>query len=343
MGPARYLVRRLVTAVLSVLGLAAIVFAMLKVIPGDEAQVAAGEGASPEQVAAMRATLGLDDPWIVQFGRFLARLAHGDLGTSTATRQPVATDIATVLPGTLELGLFALVLALLVAVPPATVAAARRGGAADGASRIAVIVLAGLPTFWLALLLQWVLGAQLRLLPISGRLSVDLEVPRVTGMTLVDSLLAGNGYAFYDGLQHLLLPAACLAVPVAAQLFRVLRAELVSVLSREHVLVATAKGVPTGRLLRRHALPNAAGPLLTLTGLEAGILLASAVLVESIFGLSGVGAYLQNAVDQRDLPAVLGCVVVLGSVVVGVNLVVDIVQMVRDPRIRSAQLQAVPA
>ncbi|MEU6262520.1 ABC transporter permease [Saccharopolyspora shandongensis] len=333
-----FLARRLGTALLTVLGLVTLVFAMIKLIPGDEAQVAAGDGATPAQVERTRAQLGLDAPAIVQYFRYLGRLVHGDLGTSTATRHPVLGDVLAVLPATAELVLLALLLALLVALPAAMFAALRHGAATDAVSRILVVITAGLPTFWLGLLLQWLLGTKLEMLPISGRFSAGVEVPTRTGMAMLDALLAGDLYAFYDALQHFVLPASVLAVPVAAQLFRLLRAELLTVLAREHITVARAKGVPMRRLVRGHAVPNAMGPVLTLTGIEVGILVGSAVLVESIFGLSGVGAYLQNAVEQRDIFAVLGTVTAIGVLVVLANLVTDVVQLVRDPRLRSTRM-----
>ncbi|MEU5845723.1 ABC transporter permease [Saccharopolyspora shandongensis] len=329
-----FLARRLGTALLTVLGLVTLVFAMIKLIPGDEAQVAAGDGATPAQVERTRAQLGLDAPAVVQYFRYLGRLVHGDLGISTATRHPVLADVLAVLPATAELVLLALLLALLVALPAATFAALRHGAV----SRILVVITAGLPTFWLGLLLQWLLGTKLEMLPISGRFSAGVEVPTRTGMAMLDALLAGDLYAFYDALQHFVLPASVLAVPVAAQLFRLLRAELLTVLAREHITVARAKGVPVRRLVRGHAVPNAMGPVLTLTGIEVGILVGSAVLVESIFGLSGVGAYLQNAVEQRDVFAVLGTVTAIGVLVVLANLVTDVVQLVRDPRLRSTRM-----
>lgn len=329
-----FLLRKLGSSLVTVIGLATLVFVMVKLIPGDEAHVAAGESASPAQVAAVRQRLGLDDSLPVQYGRYLDHLLHGDLGTSITTHQAVSAAIGQVLPGTIELVLLALALVVTVAVPAATVSAMLRGRPVDSALRVGVIVAAGMPTFWLGLVLQFVLGARLGLLPISGRLSLGLEVPRRTGMTTVDALLAGNLPACYDAFQHLLLPAAVLAVPFGAQVYRTLRAELLSVLGREHLVVARAKGLTQTRLILRHALPNAMNPVITLLGILAGVMVGAAVLVESIFGLSGVGAYLTSAVAQKDTFAVLGGVLVIGTVVVAVNFLVDVVQLARDPRIR---------
>ncbi|AHK29366.1 ABC transporter permease [Rhodococcus opacus] len=335
MAPAAFLGRKLGAAILTLVGLATIVFAMTKVIPGDEAQVAAGESATPEQVEEVRSQLGLDKPAAMQYFDYLGRMLHGDLGTSTSTRQPVLDDVLARLPGTLELVFLAMVLAVSFAVPVATIAAARSRGGFDKVSRVGAIVAFGLPGFWLALMLQWVLGSWLQILPISGRISVGVEVPHRTGMTLVDAALAGDFAAFSNAFQHLMLPAFVLSVAVAAQMFRALRADLVRVRSRDHMTVAQAKGVPILRLWTRHALPNATGPLLNIIGIEIGMLVGSAIFVESVFGLSGVGDYLSNAVSRKDITAVIGTVTVVGVIVVVANFIVDMLQLAHDPRLRT--------
>jgi ABC-type dipeptide/oligopeptide/nickel transport system permease component len=337
-GPLRFLLRRLGTAVLTLIGLVTIVFAMIKLIPGDEARVAAGEGATPEQVQRIRAQLGLDKPLTVQFGRYLGKLAHGDLGISIVTHRPVASDIGAVLPATAQLVVLALVIALLVSIPAASVAAVQSGRGIDTASRISVIVAAGLPTFWLALVFQWLFGTLLHVLPISGTLSIGLAAPRWSGMTVLDSLRTGNLGIFLDALRHLILPAVVLSIPAGAQFFRLLRAEMLAVLQREHITVARAKGVPMRRIVVGHALPNAFGPLLTQLGIQVGFTVASVVLIESIFSLPGIGTYLFNSVEQRDIFAVLGAVLTIGVIVVAANFLVDIAQLWRDPQLRAAQI-----
>jgi peptide/nickel transport system permease protein len=337
-GPLRFLLRRLGTAVLTLIGLVAIVFLMTKMIPGDPARVAAGEGATQEQVERIREQLGLDEPLIVQFFRYLAKLAHGDLGTSIATFRPVASDIGAVLPATLQLVAMALIIALLVAIPAASMAAVQSGRGLDTSSRILVIVAAGLPMFWLALVFQWLFGSVLRVLPISGALSIGLTVPHWSGMTIIDALRAGDPGVARDAFLHLILPAIVLAIPASAQFFRLLRAEMLAILQREHIMVARAKGVPLRRIVVRHALPNAFGPLLTQIGLQVGFTVASVILVESVFSLPGIGTFLFNAVEQRDVFAVLGGVLTVGIIVVVANFLVDVAQLWRDPRIRAAQL-----
>ncbi|BBB02314.1 putative peptide ABC transporter permease [Actinacidiphila reveromycinica] len=337
---ALWVLRRLLGAVATLVTLATVVFFLLKLVPGDEARVVAGTGATPAQVAATRARLGLDSPLLVQWLRYLGRIARGDLGTSSSTQGPVAKAVWDVLPGTAELVVASLVISVAVAVPLAALSALRDRGAGDAVRRVLVVVCAGLPVFWLALMLQYLLGSRLGVLPISGSLSAWYDVPRVTGSTVVDSLLAGNPAAAWDAVQHLFLPALVLAVPQIGMTYRVARAELLRVLTREHVLVARAVGVPRRRLIRRHVVPQALTPVVILLGIEFGYLFGGAVLVESVFGRSGLGAFLTNAVAQKDTVSVEGGVLVIGVIVVATSLVVDLIQIVRDPRVRATAIGA---
>lgn len=333
-----FLIRRFGSAVVTLFMLTAIVFVMVKLIPGDEAHVAAGENATAAQVEAVRHRLGLDRPLWAQYLTFLNHLVHGDLGTSITTHQSIRSDIANVLPQTIELVVFSMTLMVVVVVPLATVSALRRSGATDTAVRLGVIVAAALPTFWLALILQNALGSQMGILPISGRLSRTVSVTPHTGSVLLDSVIDGNPTALWNALQHLFLPAAVLCLPFAAQLYRTLRTEMIRVMAREHLVVARAKGLPGRRLVLRHALPNAVGPAITVLGIQFGAMAGAAVLVESVFGLVGIGSYLTNAVAQKDTFAVLGGVLVIGTLVVISSFVVDVLQLIRDPRVRAGQL-----
>lgn len=336
----RYLGKRVVATALTLVVLALIVFVLVKLIPGDEARVAAGPTATPAQVDALRLSLGLNHPVAQQFLDFLTRAIRGDLGTSASTNVSVTGAIAKVLPATIELVVLAIVMIVLVDVPLAVLAALRSGRATDSAVGTAVVMGSALPAFWLALLAQYWLGSRLHLFPISGELSSTYAVPLRTNFVLLDTLLAGNTAAFIDALTHLILPAAVLAVSFGARFFRVLRAELLQALDREFVTLALAKGVGRRRLVIRHVLPNATGPALTVLGVLLGTMVGGAILVESVFALPGIGSYITNGIAQKDVFAVLGGVLVIGVVVVVTNLIVDAVQLLRDPRLRGAEVGA---
>jgi len=333
-----FLARRLGLTLLTLWGLASLVFLMIKLMPGDEAQMAAGADASAVQIELVRERLGLDAPVIIQYLSFLVRLLHGDLGTSIVTLQPVLADLEKVLPNTLELVFIAMALNLAIAIPAGIVAAYRHGGMFDMGSRVAAVMLGGMPAFWLALVLQYVLGSVWRLVPISGQHGFGMSSPMVTGAPTLDALIAGNFEGVLDALYHIILPAAVLAALFSTQVFRTLRAALLGVLRSDFIMAVRAKGATARHMLVHHALPNSLNPVLTLSGMQVGTMIGSAVLVETIFARQGIGAYMFNAVAQKDVFAVLGSVIFTGTVVCLVNLIVDLLQLLVDPRIRAAQL-----
>lgn len=333
-----FLIRRLGLTLLTLVGLATLVFTMVKLMPGDEAQMAAGADASAAQIEAVRERLGLDAPVIIQYFGFLGRLVRGDLGTSIVTLQPVLSDLEKVLPSTLELVFLAMLLNLAIAIPAGIVAAHRQGGVFDGIGRVLAVTLGGMPAFWLALVLQYLLGSLWRVVPISGQTAFGMGAPIVTGAPTLDAIIALNGASLLSALHHLILPASVLAALFATQVFRTLRASLLGVLRSDFIMAVRAKGASAGHMLTRHALPNSFNPVLTLSGTQAGAMIGSAVLVETVFARQGIGAYMFNAVAQKDTFAVLGSVMFIGTVVCLVNLAVDILQLLLDPRIRAAQM-----
>jgi peptide/nickel transport system substrate-binding protein len=237
---------------------------------------------------------------------------------------------------TLQLAGISLLIMVVIAVPAAVASGLRRRHVSDTVIRGGVVVAAGLPTFWLALVAQLLLATDLRLFPISGTFGPHVSVPTVTGMSVVDALLAGSPAIFASGLYHLLLPATVLALPFTAQLYRALRTEIIKVTQAEFIDAARAKGLSTTRLVTRHVLPNASGPAITILGATVAMMIGSAILVESVFGLDGIGAYLTNAVDNDDRFAVIGGVLVIGAIIVAISFLVDLVQLARDPRLRAA-------
>ncbi|GAA0965795.1 ABC transporter permease subunit [Acrocarpospora macrocephala] len=332
----RFLLRRLVTSVVVLAGLAVVTFLMTQVLPGDPARAAAGRNATAEQVAAVRARLGLDQSLPDQFSGYLGRLLHGDLGTSVFTQRPVLADVAAMLPASVELVLAAMAINIAVAVPLGVYAAYRRGRAADVAARLITLLGAAVPVFWLGLMLQLVFAAQLRLLPLTGQLAFGQQVPRITGMISLDALLSGNWVAFGDALLHLVLPAVTLAAAFVAVVARTVRSSMITTLDSDYITLARATGASELRVVVRHGLRNALVPASTILGMQLGWMLGSTVLVEAIFGRTGIGAYAVTAVLQNDLYAVIGTVLVIGVVFVVMNVVVDLVQLWLNPRLRKA-------
>lgn len=337
---ARFLLKRLVTSVVVLLGLGAVTFLMSQILPGDPARAAAGRNATAEQVAQAAARLGLDRPLWDQFLGYFGRLLQGDLGTSVFTQRAVLDDLGQALPSSLELVLAAMAVNVVIAVPLGVYAAYRRGGAADLASRLIVLFGAAVPVFWLGLMLQLVLSDRLGLLPLTGQLSFGNEVPDLTGMTTLDALLSGDLAAFGDALSHLVLPAFTLAAAFIAVVARTVRSSMITVLDSDYVTLARATGASEWRVVVRHGLRNALVPVSTILGMQLGWMLGSTVLVESVFGRTGIGAYAVSAVLQSDLYAVIGTVLVIGVVFVVANVVVDLVQLWLNPRLRRPSRRA---
>jgi peptide/nickel transport system permease protein len=302
------LVRRLVLLLPTLFGVASLVFAFLHLVPGDPVEIMLGESAAPGDVAALRHDLGLDRPLAAQYVRFLAGAARGDLGGSIAFRAPVVDVIAARYPATLELAAAALLLALALALPLGVAAAVRPGSAIDRVTRLATLAGVCLPSFWLGPLLVFVFSMQLGWLPVSGR----------------------------GGPAHLVLPAVTLGLGMIGILVRLTRASMLAALAEDWVRSARAKGAPEWRVLAVHALRNALLPVTTVAGLQAGALLAGAVITETIFGWPGLGRLLVQAIDARDYPLVQGCVLVIGFSYVAVNTATDLLGLAIDPRLRDA-------
>jgi ABC-type dipeptide/oligopeptide/nickel transport system permease component len=320
--------------ILVLAGLITVTFLMTQVLPGDPARAAAGRNAGVEQVQAARERLGLDQPVHEQFASYMGRVAQGDLGTSVFTQRPVTDDIARVLPSSVELVGAAMLINVAIAFPLGVVSAYRRGRAADLAARLVALLGAALPVFWLGLMLQAFLSARWGLFPLTGHLGFGTSVPTVTGMTTVDALLAADPAAFGDALRHLALPALTLAAAYIAVVTRTLRSTMIGALDADYITLARATGASEWRVVLSHGLRNALVPTSTILGMQLGWMLGSTVLVESIFGRVGVGAYSVTAVLQNDLYAVIGAVLVIGVVFILANFVVDLLQLWLNPRLR---------
>lgn len=326
--------RRLVALVAVLFGLAAIVFLLQVVIPADPARAVVGASASDEAVAAKAHELGYDRPLPVRFADYLGRTATGDLQSSLRTRNPVADDLRTFAPATLELALVASALAALLGVGLALALAG--GGRAARVLRVALVTGASVPGFLVALVAILLFYSLLGVLPASGRVTDTLVLPDgPTQLLLVDSLLAGDPGVFLGALAHLVLPAFTLALVPALAIARTLATSLERVMREDYVRTARAKGLRERSILVRHGLRNAAGPALTMGGLQFGLLLGGIVVVEQIFPWPGLGLYLNQSIAFSDLPAITGTTLLLGTAYVVVNFCVDLAQAAADPRIRT--------
>lgn len=303
---ARLLLARLGLVVPTLLGVMTLVFTFLHLLPGDPVEIMLGESAAPADVALLRHDLGLDRPLAEQYVDFLARALRGDLGRSLTFHEPVTALVAGRYPATLQLATAAFLLAVAVGVPAGALAAVRAGSVADRLARTASVLGLCLPSFWLGPLLILVFAIELAWLPVSGR----------------------------GGLAHLLLPAATLAVGMASVLLRLTRASMLAALGGEYVRTARAKGLPEWRVLVVHALRNALLPVTTVAGLQAGGLLAGAVITETVFAWPGLGRLLVQAIEARDYPLVQGCVLTIGTSYLIVNALTDLLYVVIDPRLR---------
>ena len=332
---AGFLARRILWSLLVLFGLSVVIFVIARVIPGDPARMALGPTASAEQVADLQEKLGLDQPMFTQYVRFLTGLAQGELGRSLLTEQSVNADIRQTFPATFELVLCTIIFAFGLGVPLGAVAARWKDRWPDNLVRAVAIVSAVMPSFFLALLLQILAGYVLNILPTTGRLTPDIDfTPLYTGMLLFDSLLQGRFDVFSDAARHLLLPSIALGAATMGQIARITRASMIDVSRQDYIEAARAFGIPDRLRMFKYMLRPAFVPPLTVMGLEFASLIGAAFVVELIFSLDGMAAYGIRAILQKDLNAVMGVVMISGAFFVVVNLVIDLLVGIVDPRVR---------
>jgi peptide/nickel transport system permease protein len=326
---------RLLQMIPVLLGISVIVFLMITLTPGDPVEVMLGDQrVSPQQIAALRAELGLDLPLAERFFRFLANAMQFDFGISFFHRRPVADVIVERIPATVELTLAAMLIALTISIPLGVVAALRRGGLLDKLCTIGSLFGVSLPGFWFGLLLILLFAVTLGLLPVGGRIDLSYEVPRWTSFLLIDSLASGRFDAFANALRHLLLPALTMGLPSAAILMRVTRAAMVEVLRSDYVLFAEAKGLARFVVVSRHALKNALVPTVTVAAIELGALLGGNMIVETVFGWPGLGRLVVEAIFARNYPLVQAAVLLYALTYVLLNFAADILQTRLNPKVR---------
>ncbi|MGC5584315.1 ABC transporter permease [Ornithinimicrobium sp. W1665] len=333
----RFIVRRMLQAVLALFVLSVLLFAWLRSLPGGVVSALLGERGTPESTAALRAQLGLDQPLPVQYWKFLQRALQGDFGTSNGVfrGEPALDVFLQRLPATVELSFFAMFIALTLAIPLGYVAARRRGGPLDTGSIMFSLVGVAVPVFFLAYVLKYVFAVQLGWLPPSGRQSVGINATHITNMYVLDGLLTREFDAAWDAFRHLILPAIALSSIPFAIIFRITRAAVIDVMDEDYVRTARAKGL-TPRVVRlRHIMRNALIPVVTIVGLQIGALLAGAVLTEKVFAFQGIGQALAIGFERRDYPVLQVLIMMAALIYIVVNLVVDILYAVIDPRVRT--------
>jgi peptide/nickel transport system permease protein len=332
-----YLVRRLALLVLVLFGISLITFLLVRVVPSDPAAIYAGPRARAAEIATARHTLGLDRPLYVQYGIYVGNLVRGDWGTSIRTRRPVLGDILHFLPYSLELIFFSLLISVTLGISLGALTAHMKGKWVDHGTRVLAIGGVSLPTFFLAVVLQIIFFRMLHLLPVSGELDVAVSqahpVTHVTGMTGIDALISGNFVAFFNAMEHLILPALALAAFSTGVITRMTRSAMLESMGADYIRMAKAMGIPTRFIVLRYALKNAMAPVLTVIGLEFAYLLVGTFFVERIFALPGLGTYATTAMLSLDYPAIMGITIVLALIYVAVNLVVDLVIARIDPRV----------
>ena len=330
----RYALRRGLTIVPVLLGVSVLVFSFIHLIPGDPALTMLGERATPEKVAEVRARLGLDRPIWQQYVLYIGNAVRGDLGVSIVRGDPVASDLLRRFPATVELATAAIVVAIALGIPIGVASAVWRNSPLDSLARLGALTGVSMPIFWLGLVLAWFFGVELRILPTGFRLASGTSFVPWTNFVILDAVLQRDWAVLADAVRHLILPALALATIPLAVIARMTRASMLEVLSREYIRTAEAKGLSRRAVVLRHALRNALLPVLTVVGLQVGRLLAGAILTETIFSWPGIGLWVYESIESRDYAIVQGVSLFIAVIVVGVNLVTDVLYAAVDPRIK---------
>lgn len=331
----KFLFGRLAVLIPTFLGVTLIAFSFIRLLPGDPLELLAGErGMSAERKAEMMQQMGFDRPIWQQYFAYLGDILQGDLGISFATKKPVLEEFLALFPATIELAFCAIVIAVFVGIPLGVIAATKRGSFVDQSIMGVALVGYSMPIFWWGLLLIIFFSGTLGWTPVSGRISLLYWVEPVTGFMLIDSILSGEDGAFLSALHHLVLPSIVLATIPLAVIARQTRSAMLEVLGEDYVRTARAKGLSPFRVVGVHALRNALIPVVTTIGLQVGVLLAGAILTETIFSWPGIGKWLIDSITRRDYFAVQGALLLIAGIVMLVNLTVDVLYGFINPRIR---------
>lgn len=330
----RFSVRRLLQLIPILFGLSILLFAWLRLLPGGPATALLGERATPERIAAINHAYGLDQPIWVQYWSYLTRIVRFDLGDSIQNGRPVTDVLRTQFPGTIELTIAALIFAVGVGIPLGYFAARRQGGPLDGLSVVGSLIGVTIPVFFLAFLLKYVFAVKLGWLPPSGRQDVRMNATHITNFFVLDGILTREYDASWDAIKHLILPAIALGTIPLAIIVRITRASVLEVVNEDYVRTAEAKGLTTAVIRRRHLLRNAMLPVVTTIGLQLGLLLSGAILTETVFAFPGIGQEIYSSILNKDYAVLQGAILVIAILYVVINLIVDLLYGVLDPRVR---------
>jgi peptide/nickel transport system permease protein len=329
----RFILRRLVLVIPTLIGILTAVFILLQAIPGDPAIALAGDKASVAQIAAIRKEYGLDRPLPVQYAYFVKSAFTLDFGRSLRTHQPVLRELRQFFGATIELSVAALVIALAIGIPLGVLAATRRNTVVDYGSMIVALLGISMPVYWAGIVLIYLLSFKLGIFPIAGIMDSQIKLHHITYGYVTDSILTGNWPAFRSSVDHLILPAFVLSTIPMAIIARMARSSMLEVLGQEYLRTARAKGLDERSVIVRHALKNALIPVVTVIGLQFGALLSGAFLTETVFARPGVGRYVVAAIGARDYPVVQATVLIVAVLFVLINLVVDVIYAILDPQI----------
>ncbi len=311
-----------------------IVFAIVRAIPGDPAQVILGQRATADAIANLTKELGLDRPWYIQYFDYIKQLFSGDLGTSLRTKTPIAEEVWPYIAATLELTFVAMLLAVFIGVNAGIISAWFSNSWFDYLAMVLALIGVSMPIFWLGLMEQWAFSIQLGWLPTSGRENVRDPIDSITNLYLIDTLIQGNFGQFVTAVKHLILPSFALATIPMAIIARMTRSTMLEVMKSDFIRTARAKGVSMFWVVYKHSLKNAFIPVLTVIGLQTGLLLGGAILTETIFAWPGIGRYLYDAINYRDYPVIQSGILLIATAFVFINLIVDLLYALVDPRIK---------
>ncbi|WLR42689.1 ABC transporter permease [Bacillus carboniphilus] len=329
-----YTVRRIFLLIPVLLGMTLIVFAIIRAIPGDPAQTILGQRATKEAIEALTIQLGLDQPWHIQYVEYLKNLLTGDLGTSLRTKAPISEEIWPFLAATFELSFIAMLIAVFVGVNAGIISAWFSRSWFDYVAMLLALIGVSMPIFWLGLMEQWLFSIELGWFPTTGREDVRDPVNAITNLYLIDTLLNGRFDQFGVVLKHLVLPSIALATIPLAIIARMTRATMLELMNSDYIRTARAKGLKMFWVVYKHSLKNAIIPVLTVIGLQTGLLLGGALLTETIFAWPGIGRYIYDAITYRDYPAIQSGILIIATMFVFVNLIIDLLYAFIDPRIK---------